>query len=169
MKKAKRNITIEDKVAAGIIRRLWADYKQKNQGATQEWAGQQLAMSQAAFSQYLRAEIPMGTDALLKFATFFGVAPSEIRQDNKLGELGRNVKTNDQLVARTDLTREAVELAHAWQALPPHRQQSFRDSIFMECAICKHFPWLQVGRPDGTYEAFEQRLRKVRKSLPLKR
>jgi len=83
---AKKEITKEDELAASVLRELWsrlqAKRKSKNmRKLSQEKAAESLDMSQGAFSHYLNCLTPLGVQATLKFAKFFGVAPSDIRPD----------------------------------------------------------------------------------------
>jgi plasmid maintenance system antidote protein VapI len=45
---------------------------------TQREAAAQIGISQSCFNQYLKGRIPLNTDTIIKFATLFEVAPSEI-------------------------------------------------------------------------------------------
>jgi plasmid maintenance system antidote protein VapI len=56
-----------------IIREKW--YQSQ---LTQVEAAKQLGISQPCLNQYLRGRIPLNTDTIIKFATLFNVAPSEI-------------------------------------------------------------------------------------------
>lgn len=171
MGKTKRNITDTDRAAARELSRLWGDYKRKNPGTTQEKAGSKIGLSQAVFSQYLLCTIPLGTDAAIKFANLFGVAPSQIRSD--LDPL-INETTNRHKVTEADrsyqqIPDEAIEIARAWLALPAARRHAIRDQIFIEAAVSRHFPWLRIGIPTAsTYAEFEKKLGAASKKPPLK-
>jgi transcriptional regulator with XRE-family HTH domain len=115
----RRIITAADLAAAGQLRALWAIYKDKT-GDTQERAGARIGLSQAAFSQYLKATIALNTEAALKFAQLFGVHPREIRPDIDL--LLRNVEVQT-------LSREAANIAKAIDALPPEPRVEILDYI----------------------------------------
>lgn len=45
---------------------------------TQTEAAKQMGISQPCLNQYLKGSIPLNTDTVIKFATLFDVAPSEI-------------------------------------------------------------------------------------------
>ena len=49
-----------------------------NMQLTQSEAAKQMGISQPCFNQYLKGKIPLNTDTVIKFATLFDVAPSEI-------------------------------------------------------------------------------------------
>jgi len=55
----------------------WAAYKDSTR-ATQADGAKALGMGTSGFSQYLRAEIPLNTDFIIKFAQLVGVQPSEL-------------------------------------------------------------------------------------------
>jgi plasmid maintenance system antidote protein VapI len=55
------------------IREKWSQLQ-----LTQAEAAKQMGITQPCFNQYLRGRIPLNTDTIIKFATLFNVAPSEI-------------------------------------------------------------------------------------------
>lgn len=77
----KRKLTEADKRAAVKVRALWADYKKKNTGISQEVAAERADMTQSAFSQFVLGRVPMRMSPVLKLARLFGVPPTEIRDD----------------------------------------------------------------------------------------
>ena len=160
MPKHTRNITTKDREAASKLRALWNDFKKKNPGVSQETAGAKIGYTQAAFSQYLQCKIALGTDAVLKFAGLLGVTPGAIRSDLASAPISSAHKAEEPAPAY-GLAPEALEIARAWSALPAHRRQCVRESIFFEAAVSSLYPWLTVGRP-GTksYDEFEERLQK---------
>jgi len=164
MAKPKRNISEADRAAAKRLRAIWAEFKKKTR-LSQETAASRIGISQAAFSQYLRCEIALNTDITAKFAQLLGVKPDAIRTDRDFSGLKLEQPST---AYQSGLSDEALDVAFTWQSLPPHRRRAFRDSLFLECAVAKHFPWLQVGKPDGDYEAFERRLEKAAKTVQLK-
>lgn len=154
MAKSKRNITEADRAAAKKLRALWDEYKKKTR-ISQETAASRLGMSQAAFSQYLRCDIAMGTDALLGFAGFFSVSPSSIRAD--FGHDLPHTLQQQRTPYHVGISLEASEVARAFDALPKARQHIVREYIFLEAIIARKMPWLIRGRPaGGTYQEFER-------------
>ena len=161
MSKTKRIITDADRAAARELTRQWVEYKKKNPGITQEKAGSRIGFSQAVFSQYLLCTIPLGTDAIIKFAKLFNIAPSDIRSD--IDPLASTTPSRHQLSEpqRTyqNIPDEAIEIARAWLALPAARRSAIRDQIFIEAAVAHHIPWLRIGAPTAnTYAEFEKKL-----------
>jgi len=78
--------TAKDKETAALLSRMWNDWKRSNadpdgklptQAALIEGTG----LSQSAVSQYLNGYLAFGYSAVLRFAKFFGVPPSAIRDD----------------------------------------------------------------------------------------
>lgn len=85
MQDRKAKPSAADKAAAARLKRIW-DAKLKaaraaGQPFSQESVGAALKMTQGAVSQYLNGKIPIGLNAVLAFASYFGVAPTEIRSD----------------------------------------------------------------------------------------
>lgn len=83
-----RKITDADRRAAQKLRAIWerrqAEYRAfGTQRLTQEEAGAEMDIGQSAVGQYLRGDIPLGLQALLKFAALLQVDPREIRDDFK--------------------------------------------------------------------------------------
>ncbi|HGH4743862.1 MULTISPECIES: helix-turn-helix domain-containing protein [Serratia] len=67
--------------AASRLKRIW-DEKKITLRLTQEKAAEALGFStQATVSHYLNGNIPLNTDATLKFAALLGVKPEDIRPD----------------------------------------------------------------------------------------
>lgn len=71
--------TKADKQAAERLATHWRAAKAR--GVTQEDAARALKITQPAVSQYLRGAIPLGFEALMKWAEFLGVDAREIRDD----------------------------------------------------------------------------------------
>lgn len=77
----KRNLSLEEKEAARKLLQIW-NAKRKKLGLTQARAATELDFaSPSSVYQYLHGLIPMGTDAIIKFAGLLGVKPEEIRPD----------------------------------------------------------------------------------------
>lgn len=54
----------------------------------------------------------------------------------------------------------ALEIARVWSTLTPARQQWFRQMLFVEAAVSRIMPWLNMMPPTGErYEQFENRAR----------
>ncbi|KAF1692682.1 helix-turn-helix domain-containing protein [Pseudoxanthomonas koreensis] len=75
-----------DKETAETLTRLWNEYRRQNLSAsgkppTQAVLAEATGYTQSAISQYLNGYLKFGYGAVLKFARFFGVSPSEIRPD----------------------------------------------------------------------------------------
>jgi hypothetical protein len=62
------------------LRRIW-DKKKSEMQFTQVTAAKTLEWTQGAISHYLTGETPLGLSAILKFANFLGVDPTEIDRD----------------------------------------------------------------------------------------
>ena len=82
---AKKELTPEDLVAAGNLRKIWGghrkDKKSNGKKCSQESVANDLKITQGAFGQYLNGITPIGTVATLKFADYFNVSPYDIRPD----------------------------------------------------------------------------------------
>ena len=73
-----RPLSEEDKIAASNLREVWA-LRKNLLGLTQEKAAEQLGYAtQSAVSQYLRGDIALNTEAVLKFAKLLRVSPGMI-------------------------------------------------------------------------------------------
>ncbi|MBM7454524.1 hypothetical protein HNR62_000353 [Oceanisphaera litoralis] len=68
------------------VQRAWKDYKRQH-AATQKDAAKVLQISTSAFGQYLRGEIPLNTDFLLRFAALVEDDPANIHP--QLGGLSK--------------------------------------------------------------------------------
>jgi len=89
---------------ASRLKAIWEARKKANRAITQESAGQDMGMTQGAIWQYLNGRIPIGTDALLKFAEYLKFDPADVRPDfaqalrqtkdiGKVANLGHNTPT----------------------------------------------------------------------------
>jgi transcriptional regulator with XRE-family HTH domain len=85
MTNRKAKPTAADKMAARRLKAIWdnrlAKARLEGHAWTQETAGAEMGITQGAISQYLNGDIRLGYGAVLKFAKFLGVAPTEIRDD----------------------------------------------------------------------------------------
>jgi transcriptional regulator with XRE-family HTH domain len=158
MPKRQRVLTSADKRAAERVRALWAEYRRRNPGVSQEVAAARAGMGQSAFSQFLRGDVPMRVQPVLKFAKLFGVDPPEIRPD--IGELALGVAATNEVREPAPppytVSSEALEIARAFDQLQPQAKEFIREQVFIYTVIDKQFPWLRHGKPIGkTYQAFE--------------
>ena len=78
----RKKLSVEQTEAARRLRLLWRERKE-SLGLTQQRAAELLGVSAATVSQYLHGVIPLGTDAMIRWATLLGVSPDEIRPDMK--------------------------------------------------------------------------------------
>jgi transcriptional regulator with XRE-family HTH domain len=113
-----RTITPEDLAAAARLKALW-EQKQKERGFTQETAADELGITQGAVSQYINGGIALGIAATIKFARFLGCEPSEIRPDY------------EHLLV-VGLSREAIELAEAWETSTDTRLKKYIQQLIFE-------------------------------------
>lgn len=167
MAKIKRNITAADRKAAENLRFLWEPFARQHR-LSQATAGSRVGLSQSLFSQYLRCEIPMGYEATLRFAKLLGVAPTKIRPDYELldGIQAKPLHTAEPTSSYGGFPEEALDIARAWLALPPHRRQALKDQLFIDAAVARHCPWLSAGKPASqTYAQFEQRVQREMSKL----
>jgi hypothetical protein len=75
----RRELTAEEKQDVARLKAAWLAYKDRNEGATQEWLGRETGIgSQGAVGQYLRGVIPLNLPALLSFCRVLGVSPESI-------------------------------------------------------------------------------------------
>ncbi|HVT36316.1 MAG TPA: S24 family peptidase [Nevskiaceae bacterium] len=75
----RKPLTQDELDAAENLRQLFTEAKAADKTLTQERLAFQFGWkTQSAVSQYLRGVIPLNSDAALKFADFFRVAPSQI-------------------------------------------------------------------------------------------
>ena len=77
----RKKLSVEQAEAARRLRLLWRERKEV--GLTQQQAAERLGVTAATVSQYLHGVIPLGTDAMIRWATLLGVSPDEIRPDMK--------------------------------------------------------------------------------------
>jgi transcriptional regulator with XRE-family HTH domain len=77
----RKKLSDEQVEAARRLLDLWR--ARKEVGLTQQQAAERLGVTAATVSQYLHGFIPLGTDAMIRWATLLGVSPDEIRPDMK--------------------------------------------------------------------------------------
>lgn len=151
MSARKRKLTDADKRAAEKVRQLWADYKKKNPGVSQETAAGLAGFTQSAFSQFVLGVVPIRVSPALKFAKLFGVSPTEIRAD--LAEIAYATSgAAKQHAAREpapgDLSSDALSIARIYEDLEPVTKDRFRDLLIMFSVIDRHYSWVHK-RPKG--------------------
>lgn len=78
--------TAKDRATAELLSRMWEAYRRANPGPDGKPLKQAAliegtGLSQSAVSQYLNGYLKFGYGAVLKFAKFFDVPPSSIRDD----------------------------------------------------------------------------------------
>ncbi len=119
---AKRNITPNDLKAAENLRKIWGSFKEKHD-LSQERAGALIGMTQSAFGQYLRGEIPLNTDATIKFARLLGVHPTDLRKDLNL-DFKSNISN-----AIVITSPEEIELITSFRSTPEQGKVLFKNAI----------------------------------------
>ncbi len=156
-----RKVTDADKRAAAKLRELWADYKKKHPGVSQETAAGRAGMTQSAFSQFLQGSVPMRITPVVKLAKFFGVAPTAIRDDMPdmvYTSGGRTTVLQAKEPGGERLSAGALEIARIYDQLEPQTKALIREQIFIYSVVDRSYPWLRRGRPKGeSYDAFEKR------------
>lgn len=79
----------------------------------------------------------------------------KITYERYLTDAGENTAREPEVAY--GVTPEALEIAQAFQKLPPGRQAAFRELIFLEAVVARRYPWLIQGRPPGeSYNDFER-------------
>jgi hypothetical protein len=103
----------------------------------------------------LRKEIPRGE--LHSVASLMGITVEQYRAAAELP-----VSPGSPAGPKAEqLTKEALDIARAWQRLQPARQQAFHDLIFLEAVVSRHYPWLIMGRPPGeSYNDYEHAMQR---------
>ncbi|WP_186031890.1 LexA family transcriptional regulator [Burkholderia gladioli] len=75
----RRELTRAEKEDAERLKAAWLAYKERNEGANQDWLGRETGIgSQSVIGQYLRGVIPLNLPALLSFCRVLGVEPEQI-------------------------------------------------------------------------------------------
>jgi len=98
-------MTAADLRAAERLRAIWEQRKREYRSSgskrlTQEEAGAEMDIGQSAVGQYLRGDIPLGLQALLKFSALLQVDPRKIRDDFKeLNIIMENGVTRGKVIA----------------------------------------------------------------------
>jgi hypothetical protein len=120
---AKRGLSTADIEAQQRLERIW--FKEKKRRAqspnepqlTQEWAGEQMDITQGAVSQYLTGRVPLGVVATMKFANLLKCLPTDIRPDFPY------------LVQVEQFGEEDAEFFARYAKLDPQTKQEMRDYL----------------------------------------
>jgi len=72
-----RKFTDDQRISAVNLGRVWNE-KQRKRKFTQEDAADELSWTQGTIHQYVRGKIPLNNIAVLKFAQFLEIYPTEI-------------------------------------------------------------------------------------------
>lgn len=105
VKKGKRKITPADLKAAENLYKLW-QLKKKELNLTQKELAELMGVTQGSLSSWFHGYAAIGTNALLKFSRFLGVAPTEIRPDFAYTD------------SVADLSPDVIRMANKLQGLP---------------------------------------------------
>lgn len=91
----RKKLSVEQAETARRLLSLWR--ARKNPLLTQQQAAEKLGVTAATVSQYLHGVIPLGTDAILRWAKLLGVEVTDIRPDMKksLDKLGPIMAQSD--------------------------------------------------------------------------
>lgn len=112
--------------------------------------------SSAVITNWVKGRKTIPRAEVSKVATYMGI---DERRYRELAGTPLPSPRSDDGSGSPSLTKEAEQIARAWQKLPPARQQAFRDSIFLEAIVSQQYPWLIRGRPPGeSYDDFERRM-----------
>jgi len=108
---------------------------------------------------------------LLKTAEFFGVSVDwidsgklpkrniPISKHQPQGEELVNYRIKKDNNGPPELTLEAIDVAQAFMALPPERQQAYKDFLYVEMVARKLLPWLNPDTTSSTaFAAFDARI-----------
>ena len=90
--KPKRKLTPEDEVVRKNLNRLYDGWKRRNPKMKQDEIAEMLGWeSQSIVSQHLRGHTPVRLEAVIRWAKFLGVKPSEIKPDidNYIDDMAR--------------------------------------------------------------------------------
>lgn len=97
----RRELTAHEKAVAATTKKLWLARKKRDR-LNQDDAAEALEFSTSAFSQYINGAIPMGTDAVKKFADYLGVHPTDIDEQWLGGTAGIAENSNVYRIAEFD-------------------------------------------------------------------
>lgn len=106
-----RYITQEDLDNAERLRKIWHKVK-KEQGLTQKKAADAIGWSQPTISQFLNGDVPLNTDAILKWAKLLGCKPGAIspKLDKALSEVTRTKVYVMGSISRKPSTKDFLEI-----------------------------------------------------------
>ncbi|WP_199016577.1 helix-turn-helix domain-containing protein [Shimwellia pseudoproteus] len=123
----KKTLDAAEADAAQRLRNIWNE-KKITLRLTQDKAADALGFStQATVSQYLNGNIPLNTEATLKFAALLGVKPEDIRPDlaelmNYVRQTGTHVQDYSAAGWRL-LKPEEAELVTLYERLPASEKE----------------------------------------------
>ena len=115
----KRPLTERERQAAANLRQIWERQKVGGRKLVQKEAAAAMDVQQSMISHYLNGITPLGTEAIMKWAMYLRVRPTDIDAEFEFKAL-----------APGPLPAEAVEVAIGWLALPGQIQVTVKDLIF---------------------------------------
>lgn len=120
----RKKLSVEQAAAARRLLVLWR--ARKNPRLTQQQAAEQMDVTAATVSQYLHGVIPLGTDAVLRWAKLLGVKVTEIRPEMKdnLDKLGPILAQSDS--EPIELSPDELEWVQQLRQLSPEEQRLMR-------------------------------------------
>ena len=102
---------------ADRLRRFW-EMRKEQRDLTQQDAAKAMGIKQTLVSHYLNGRKPLGTEALLRWAKFLQVSPTDIRPD---------FEYRDMIPGK--LSPPQVEVADLWGRLPDAIAATFREQL----------------------------------------
>lgn len=99
------------------LRRFW-DMRKQQHGWTQDYAAKAMGIKQTLVSHYLTGHKPLGIEALLRWAKFLQVSPTDIRPDFEYRDL-----------IPGKLSQPQMEVADLWGRLPDTIAATFREQL----------------------------------------
>lgn len=123
----RKKLSVEQAEAARRLLLLWK--ARKDARLTQQQAAEQMGVTAATVSQYLHGVIPLGTDAVLRWAKLLGVSAAEIRPDIKesLDRLGPIMAQADG--EPIELSQDELEWVRMLRQLSPEEQRVMRRAV----------------------------------------
>lgn len=123
----RKKLSVEQAETARRLLSLWR--ARKNPLLTQQQAAEKLGVTAATVSQYLHGVIPLGTDAILRWAKLLGVEVTDIRPDMKksLDKLGPIMAQSDN--EPIELSPDELEWVQLLRQLSPEEQRVMRRAV----------------------------------------
>lgn len=120
----RKKLSVEQAEAARRLLLLWK--ARKDVRLTQQQAAERLGVTAATVSQYLHGVIPLGTDAMLRWAKLLDIEVTEIRPDMKatLDKLGSIMAQSDG--EPIELSQDELEWVQMLRQLSPEEQRVMR-------------------------------------------